>query len=80
MTYTLTISSQGQIIIPSQLRKYLGVGPKDQLKARSDRKGKIPILVIEPPTSWVDRVRGVAKGVYGKGEKYIERERQTWGK
>ncbi|OGG02026.1 hypothetical protein A2W14_06320 [Candidatus Gottesmanbacteria bacterium RBG_16_37_8] len=30
--------------------------------------------------SSVDRVKGISKGVYGKGEEYIEKERQTWKK
>jgi len=49
MTYSLTISSQGQIIIPSKLWKYLGVQPKDKLRARQAKRGKIPIVVVEPP-------------------------------
>ncbi|KKR32618.1 MAG: hypothetical protein UT63_C0037G0008 [Candidatus Gottesmanbacteria bacterium GW2011_GWC2_39_8] len=80
MTYTLTVSSQGQIIIPNELRKYLGIHPKDRLKARSSKNGKIPVIVIEPPVSWIERVKGIAKGVYGKGEDYIEKERQSWEK
>lgn len=32
----------------------------------------------EPKIRLADRVKGIAKGTYGKGEEYIEKERQTW--
>lgn len=80
MTYTLTVSSQGQIIIPSQVRKHLGIKPGSKIKIRPDTVGRTPTAVIEPPASWVDRVTGIAKGVYGKGEEYVAKERATWDK
>jgi len=80
MTYTLTVSSQGQIVIPSQIRKYLGIKPGSQIKIRPSLQGQMVTAIIEPPTSWIDRVEGIAKGVYGKGEEYVEKERQAWDK
>lgn len=80
MTYTLTISSQGQIVIPSQVRKHLGIKPGSKITLRLSQQGKLPVATIEPPVSWISRVRGIAKGVYGRGEEYIEDERKTWDK
>lgn len=80
MTYTLTVSSQGQILIPSLIRKHLGIAPGSQIKIRPTLQGRVPIATLEPPVSWVDRVAGIAKGVYGKGEEYIQNERKTWDK
>lgn len=78
MTYTLTVSSQGQIVIPSQVRKHLKIKPGDRIVLRSGDQGKIPVATIEPTGSWSRRVAGIAKGVYGKAEEYIEKERKAW--
>lgn len=78
MTYVLTVSSQGQIVIPSKVRQHLGIRPGNRVVIRSSSQGRIPVATIEPSTSWVKRVAGIAKGVYGKAEEYIEKERKTW--
>lgn len=78
MMYTLTVSSQGQIVIPVNVRKIMGLGRGTKVKLRMDQNASIPTAILEPPFSWVDRARGIAKGVYGKGEEYIENERKTW--
>lgn len=78
MTYVLTVSSQGQIVIPSKVRQHLGIRPGNRIVIRAGTQGRVPTAVIEPRVSWVDRVAGIAKGVYGKGEEYIENERKTW--
>jgi AbrB family looped-hinge helix DNA binding protein len=78
MTYTLTVSSQGQIVIPSEIRKYLGVLPGSKIKIRKALHGKTPIATIEPPSSWVERVAGTATGMYGDVDKYIEEQRNSW--
>ncbi len=80
MTYTLTVSSQGQIVIPSKVRKHLGIKPGNRIVIRSSTQGRVPTAVIEPKVSWVKRVSGIAKGIYGKGEEYIDKERETWDK
>lgn len=78
MTYTLTVSSQGQIVIPVNVRKLMGLGRGSKVKLRIDQSASVPTAILEPPFSWVDRARGIAKGVYGKGEEYIKKERKTW--
>jgi AbrB family looped-hinge helix DNA binding protein len=81
MNTLLTISSQGQVLIPMRARKLLGVVPGDKLKLRVVQKDTLSSLVLEPPTkSWTKRVAGVAEGQYGKGEEYVSTERDTWSK
>ena len=78
MMYELTISSQGQIVIPSAVRKHLGIKPGNKIKMRIGKQCRVSTVTMESPTSWVARVNGIAKGIYGKGERYIENERKTW--
>jgi AbrB family looped-hinge helix DNA binding protein len=80
MIHTLTVSSQGQIVIPSAVRKHLGITPGSKVAIRVVSKGKIPTATLEPVVSWTKRIKGIAKGMYGKGERYIEKERKSWEK
>ena len=80
MPYELTVSSQGQIIIPSAIRKHLGIKPGSKVVMRLEQQHKVNTATIEAPLSWITRVRGIAKNVYGKGEDYIKNERDTWEK
>lgn len=81
MTYTLTVSSQGQIVIPSKVRQSMGLTGGEKVKLRLVKKTRVPTAVIEPDrTDWVKRTAGIAKGVYGDVDKYIERERESWDK
>ena len=78
MTYTLTVSSQGQVVIPVEIRKHLGIKPGSKITIRPDYQGQLSVATIEPPTSWISRVKGISKGIYGKGENYVSRERKSW--
>lgn len=79
MTYTLTISSQGQMILPKDVRKAMKVKPGDRLNLYLKPDSLVPTAIIEPANiSWVDRVAGTAKGIYGDADKYIENERKSW--
>lgn len=79
MTYTLTVSSQGQILIPAQVRKIMGLGKGTKIKLRLDSKKSVPTAVIEPDKiDWVQRTAGISKGAYGDVDKYIEHERASW--
>lgn len=79
MTYVLTVSSQGQIVIPSKVRQAMGLSGGKKIKLRLDQKARVPTAVIEPEkVDWVKRVAGIAKGVYGDVDKYIEHERESW--
>ncbi|MEK9143392.1 MAG: AbrB/MazE/SpoVT family DNA-binding domain-containing protein [Patescibacteria group bacterium] len=81
MTYTLTVSSQGQVVIPSNVRKLWGIKSGHKLILDINRQHPRAVGTISPqPVSWVDRVKGIAKGAYGDVDKYIEHERASWDK
>ncbi|MBI5614529.1 AbrB/MazE/SpoVT family DNA-binding domain-containing protein [Candidatus Gottesmanbacteria bacterium] len=81
MNTLLTISSQGQVLIPIRARKILGVVPGDRLKLRVVQNDALSSLVLELPTkSWTKRIAGVAEGQYGKGEEYVSSERDAWSR
>lgn len=81
MNATLTLSSQGQVVIPVDVRRYLGTKPGDKLRLRVAQNGRMPVAIIEPVTkSWVKRMAGIAKGVYGDVDAYIKKERDSWDK
>lgn len=79
MTYTLTVSSQGQIIIPVDVRKLMGLKRGAKIKLRVEKTAPVPTVIIEPDkVNWVKRMAGIAKGAYGDVDKYIEHERASW--
>lgn len=81
MNVTLTLSSQGQVVIPVKVRKMLGVTPGAKLSLTIDESEIIPTATIQPkPKSWIKMATGLGKGVWGKGEQYIKKERKTWKK
>lgn len=81
MTYTLTLSSQGQVVIPSNARKKLGLKAGSKLLMSVVSKGSAPKAILEPqPESWVKKVTGLGRGLWGKGEEHIEKERNKWYK
>lgn len=79
MTYTLTVSSQGQVIIPSSLRKTVGIKPGDKLTASVySSMGGLEIRLKPGSVDWIRRLAGTATGMYGNVDKYIEHERASW--
>ncbi len=81
MLYTLILSSQGQVVIPSRARKKLGLKPGSKLLLSVENKGTVPKAILElEPESWVKKVTGLGRGVWGRGEEYIDKERNHWSK
>ena len=79
MIYTLTVSSQGQIVIPSQVRKKLGIKSGDTLIASVTSSVGGPEIRLKPGSAdWVRRLAGSATGVYGDVKDYVAQERRTW--
>lgn len=79
MTYILTVSSQGQIVIPVKVRVAMGLTGGKKVKLRFEERLRVPTAILESgQIDWVDRTAGIAKGVYGDADKYVEEERSSW--
>lgn len=79
MTYILTVSSQGQIVIPVKVRVAMGLTGGKKVKLRLEERFRVPTVILESgQIDWVDRTAGIAKGVYGDINKYVEEERSSW--
>lgn len=79
MTYTLPVSSQGQIVIPVDVRRIMGLKKGAKVKLRIDASARVPTAIIEPDAvDWVKRMAGIAKGAYGNVDRYIKHERASW--
>ena len=68
-----TLSSKNQIVIPSEVRKKLGLKPGDKLVVTT-AFGKV--LVLEKPKSYSAAIRGLARGTYPPD--YLKKERADW--
>lgn len=79
---TLTISPQGQITIPVNLRRDLNLKGGTKLILNLVDWVKNKAIVLQPmPKNWVDTVSGSGKGLWGKSSvKYLEEERNSWQK
>ncbi len=81
MIYTLTLSSQGQVVIPSSARKKLGLKPGSKLIMSVENKEQVLKAILEPePKSWVNKVTGLGRGVWGRGEDHVDKQRNEWHK
>ena len=79
MNVTLTVSSQGQIVIPVKVRKALGVIPGSKVTLTLTSTQPIPTVTLQPePKSWVKQVAGTGQGLWGNAEEYIKKERDPW--
>lgn len=79
---TLTLSSQNQVVIPTLIRKTLEIKPGSKLliTVPAKKNGMSVAIIIPQPDSWVNLVSGLGKNIWGKGEKYIQKERSRWEK
>lgn len=78
MEHILTVSSQGQIVIPTKVRKLLGLKAGSKVRLNVN-KGKIPTAILTPkPENWVEFYAGLGKGLYGDVDKYIEKQKKSW--
>jgi len=72
MTEMVTVTSKGQLVIPSKLRKKLGIhkGTKVAVTAEGNH------LVLQPITpEYIDSLRGILKGD-GSAMKFLLEERK----
>lgn len=73
------VGTKGQIIIPHEVRRRLGIKPGDRLVVVA---GDSEAIVMSA-TRYAESLRGVAGGIYGKTrdeiDAYVRGERGTWG-
>lgn len=73
------MSTKGQIVIPHEVRRRLGIKPGDRLVVVAGDNEAI----VMSEARYAESVRGVAGGIYGKTREeidaYVRGERGTWG-
>lgn len=75
---SIRVSTRGRIVIPLEVRRYLGIRLGDNLVvvAGDDE------VVIMRPKRYAESLRGSGRGIYGKTrakiDEYIRGERKTW--
>ncbi len=79
LTKSVRISKKGQFVIPKEMRDALGVKEGEELLVTFEA-GKV---VLTRPGEYARMTRGLLKGTWGKDrkavERYIEKERRSWG-
>lgn len=77
---TITISPQGQITIPMDLRRALNLKSGSTMILDVVDWVKSKAMVLRPtPKNWVDEVSGSGEGLWGKdSDKYLEKTRNQW--
>ncbi len=80
MDTILTVSSQGQITIPKNIRQNLGAVTGLRLLARLVKNITGYSLLLEPqPRSWAKSLAGTGRSLWGKNsQKYLTQARNTW--
>lgn len=79
MNMILTVSSQGQIVIPKKVRDRVGLKTGGKVLLTLDETVTGPEIKLKPnPVEWVKRLAGSAKGIYGDVDKYIDDQRNSW--
>lgn len=62
-TATFPLTQKGQVTMPAEIRRLLGVGPKDRIQYTVDGDGRVWVSAVEPS---VERLRGKYKPVAGR--------------
>lgn len=72
---TTTISSKGQVTLPVDVLRDLGLSSGTKLLVVPMSDG---VLLLRRPDSLADALAGVTAGTYGDVESYLETERASW--
>jgi len=73
----VSLSTKGQVVIPKEARKLMGLEPGDKLAVDYTPER---IILRKAPESYTDYMLGLHKEVWQDSEKYLERERKSWVK
>jgi AbrB family looped-hinge helix DNA binding protein len=68
-----TLSSRNQVVIPSGVRKALGIKPGDKLLLAVRENH---LIVMPKSKSFAKALKGIARGLYPK--EYLQKERDSW--
>jgi AbrB family looped-hinge helix DNA binding protein len=76
----ITLSSKYQIVVPTKIRKALGLsgGSKILLQQLDENR----IILSKKPDSYTESLWGLGKEVwrkFGGSQKYLQNERNSWG-
>jgi len=70
-----TVSSKGQVTIPAELIRRLGIEPGSKLLVVAVDGG---IMLLRRPESLADDLAGSISDIYGDAREYVEAERGEW--
>ena len=77
-TRAVRVSTKGQVVIPLDVRKRLGIRPGDSLVIVSGEDEAI----LMKARRYAESLRGMGKGLYGRSREeidaYVRGERQAW--
>lgn len=80
LTKPVRLSTKGQIVIPLELRRRMGIKPGDRLVI----VGGESEATLMTARRYAESLRGAARGVYGRTREeidaYVRGERRTWGR
>ncbi len=72
------MSTKGQIVIPLEIRRRMGVKPGDDLVIIGG-DGEVTLMTAK---RYAESLRGTAQGIYGRTREeidaYVREERRTW--
>jgi AbrB family looped-hinge helix DNA binding protein len=75
---TVKVSTKGQVVIPLEVRKCLGIKPGDNLVI----VGGANEAILMKARRYAEGLRGIGKGLYGRTREeidaYVRGERQSW--
>lgn len=72
---TTTISSKGQITLPVDVLREMGLTSGTKLLVVPMSDG---VMLLRRPESLADALGGATAGTYGDAEAYVEAERASW--
>ena len=78
MTRAVRVSTKGQVVIPLEVRRRMGIRPGDSLVIVSGEDEAI----LMKARRYAESLRGMGKGLYGRSREeidaYVRGERQAW--
>lgn len=73
------LSQKGQLVIPQEMRRALGLEAGDELLITLE-EGR---LILTRPQQYARTTRGLLKGTWGRTKqevaRYLDKERRSWG-